>query len=82
MSTSRHHLHWLGIFGLSTGMLLIAIATIFVGELTTMLRGYGLLLVGSAVYLLGGLWFMAWRRAALTQRAAAASVTTDLVRQS
>jgi drug/metabolite transporter (DMT)-like permease len=82
MSTSRHHLHWLGIFGLVAGLLLVGIASIFVGELTAMLRGYGLLLTGSAVYLLGGLWFVAWRRAAGTQRAAVTSVTKDLVRQS
>jgi hypothetical protein len=81
MTTSEHRLQRLGIVGLCAGLLLAATATVFAGELSGMLRGYGLMLAGSAVYLLGGLRLVAWRRGAVT-RQTAASVSSDLVHQS
>lgn len=81
MTTSSRRLLRLGAFGLIGGLLLVAMATIYAGELSGMLRGYGLMLAGSAVYLLGGLRLVAWRRGAVTQRTVAL-VSSDLVHQS
>jgi hypothetical protein len=81
MTTSSQRLQRFGVFGLFSGLLLVATATVFPGELSGMLRGYGLMLAASALYLLGGLRVIAWRRSSVRQHVVA-SVRSDPVRQS
>lgn len=81
MSTSQRRLQRLGILGLAASMLLMASGVAFAGELSGLLSGYGLMLAGSALYLLVGVRLVAWRRAAVAQQTTA-SVKRDLLRQS
>lgn len=55
MSGRRHWLQRFGFIGLAAGLLLALLAPLSGAELAPMLRGYGLMLFGSAVYLVAGL---------------------------
>ena len=55
MSERRHWLQRFGLIGLAVGLLLALLAPRGGVELAPMLRGYGLLLLGTALYLLAGL---------------------------
>ncbi|HET8587532.1 MAG TPA: hypothetical protein VFM74_06605 [Candidatus Limnocylindria bacterium] len=80
MTTSQRRLQRIGVIGLAGGAILVATGGVFAGELSGLLRGYGLMLAGSAVYLVGGLRLVAWRESVVARRASA-SVKRDFARQ-
>jgi hypothetical protein len=55
MSERRHWLQRFGFIGLAAGLLLALLAPLAGAELAPMLRGYGLILLGTAIYLVAGL---------------------------
>ena len=77
MTQRRRRLQLVGALALGTGLVL-AIAAPLAGDLAGLLRGYSLMLAGSAAYLVVGLQFLARRHAAQPRVPSGAS---ELVRQ-
>jgi hypothetical protein len=77
MTQRRRRLQSVGLLALGAGLVL-AIAAPLAGDLAGLLRGYSLMLAGSAAYLVIGLQFLARRRAPQARVPAGAS---ELVRQ-
>jgi hypothetical protein len=77
MTQRRRRLQSVGLLALGAG-LVVAIAAPLAGDLAGLLRGYSLMLAGSAAYLVIGLQFLARRRAPQARVPAGAS---ELVRQ-
>jgi uncharacterized membrane protein len=55
MSERRQRLQRFGFIGLAAGLLIALLAPLGGAELAPMLRGYGLILLGTALYLVAGL---------------------------
>jgi hypothetical protein len=77
MTQRRRRLQFVGLLALGAGLVL-AVAAPLAGDLAGLLRGYSLMLAGSAAYLVIGLQFLARRRAPQARVPAGAS---ELVRQ-
>jgi hypothetical protein len=77
MTQRRRRLQSVGLLALGAGLVL-AIAAPLAGDLAGLLRGYSLMLAGSAAYLVIGLQLLARRRAPQARVPAGAS---ELVRQ-
>ena len=77
MAQRRRRLQSVGLLALGAGLVL-AIAAPLAGDLAGLLRGYSLMLAGSAAYLVIGLQLLARRRAPQARVPAGAS---ELVRQ-
>lgn len=58
MLKSQRRLRWFGGLGLAAGLVLVLGAPIGGVELAGMLRGYGMMVAGAAVYLLAGQWLL------------------------
>lgn len=58
MIKSQRWLRWFGGLGLAAGLVLVLGAPIGGDELAGMLRGYGTMLAGAALYLLAGQWLL------------------------
>lgn len=67
MTKSRRNLRAFGAAGLAIGSAL-ALGAPLGGDLDGLLRGYGLMLVASAGYMLAGLWVLGLRRPNATAR--------------
>jgi hypothetical protein len=77
--TRTHRALWgFGLAGLFTGALLSAIGIFGVGDSASLAGGYGLLMIGSALYLLGGLKL----RERLSHRTSATTVVSATGRRS
>ncbi|HEX5396139.1 MAG TPA: hypothetical protein VFX74_03515 [Candidatus Limnocylindria bacterium] len=78
MDKTQRRLRWFGGVGLAAGLLLALAAPLGGAELAGMLRGYGVMLAGAALYLLAGQWLIGFSR----ERRATARATTEQVQHS
>jgi drug/metabolite transporter (DMT)-like permease len=60
---SQRRLRWFGVIALAFGVCLSVGAAPLGGELSGLMRGYGLMLAASAGYMLTGLWLLGVGRA-------------------
>ncbi len=77
MTARRRNLQRIGLLALGVGLGLAVVAPAAGPDIGALLRGYSVLLVGTAAYLVAGLRLLTWR----ARQAASRSASGALVRQ-